>query len=175
MRAGAGIRMAAAGAAAVGAILLLAVVPFHADMFKGDERAVFRTELPTALGHTNLVDELQELQLSEKLRRVDWNGSVLKIELNRDAESSSDILLRDDLLKLARLSFVRSSNVSRLLVRLDTPEGTHIAAADLRRTDAWITPGELRDWSGINLETDPFWQERLRLVFFSPKEAPKPL
>ncbi|SDR84354.1 hypothetical protein SAMN05444162_0175 [Paenibacillaceae bacterium GAS479] len=173
MRAGAWGRMAAAAMAAIAAILLLAQLPFNGGAANGENRAVFHTELPEPLNQANLVDQLQELGLSKRLQRVDWNGSVLKVDLKRASGSLEEAFWREDLLGLAQLSFLRSSNVTRLLARLETSEGSLIAAADLRSSDPWIKPETLRDWSGIQLSSDRLWQSRLRLVYFRAKPEQK--
>ncbi|QJC51864.1 hypothetical protein HGI30_10095 [Paenibacillus albicereus] len=166
MRAGGWMRMAAAAAAAGGAMLLLALLPIVPGGARDLDRPAFRTELPAALGLSNLIDSLQALGLGPRLERVEWNGSVLRVDLRAREGSFGDTLWRDDLRGLAELCFVRSSNVTRLLARLQSEEGSLAAAADMRRTDGWIGPSELADWSGITLRNDRLWQSRLRLVYF---------
>ncbi|QGG56094.1 hypothetical protein [Paenibacillus sp. B01] len=165
MRAGGWMRMAAAAAAA-GAMLLLALLPIGPGRSGEPDRPAFRTELPAALGQSNLVDSLQSLGLGSRLERVEWSGSVLRVDLRAEQGELGDIRWRDDLRGLAELCFVRSSNVTRLLARLQSERGGLSAAADLRRTDAWIGERELADWSGISLRGDRLWQSRLRLVYF---------
>jgi hypothetical protein len=80
------------------------------------------------------------------------------------------------------MSFIRIDNVDRVLIRIgESPDAGSasglfantdgqpsfrlLLAADVRRSDQWITSGESA-WSGIeNADTDPLWRQRLRLSF----------
>ena len=168
MRAGVGIRMAAAGFAALAAAGLLSFIPsLHGQPGSVQDRTVFRSQSSGGLDQRNLVDRLSAMTFSKRLTRAEWTGSVLKIDLETELQNRSGTGWLEDLRQLAELSFVQAPNVSRLLVRLKAPDGSLLAAADLRRSDGWLSADTLRDWSGIHPEQDELWRSRLRLTYLS--------
>ncbi len=167
MRAGIGIRLAAAGFAALVAVLLLSIFPSPGGVAMDKEKAVFRVQQPALLDQGSLVDRLSAMSLTRRITRVEWTGAVLKIDLDGQGAAPGGTDWLGDIRQLAGLSFVQAANVSRLLVRVEDSRGTLLAAADMRRTDPWMNAEQLKDWSGINPAQDKLWASRLRLTYHS--------
>ncbi|AJY77175.1 hypothetical protein [Paenibacillus beijingensis] len=188
------IRMLAAWAAALAAVLLLGLLPFKQTDGNGSgaavrEMMVFNPEAEGRMNNRNLVDLLTGLELSQRMTRVGWNNAVLSVDLVVPAEGGySDDWFRD-VNKLVHLAFRQVDNVSRLLVRCssefpagqqaasapgDAPaafaEGDLLFSADVRKSDAW-----LKDKGEEAPPTDPVrnreWRNRLRLHFTSEWDA----
>lgn len=157
---------AAACCAGLASALLLTLGPESAPS-DGRHLAVFRQDRSVRLDSNNLVDLLASAEFGQKIRRVRWSGSVLSVDFAVREEASAEAVY-SDLKELIAQSIGRTTNVRRLLVRFEeagaaSGRGGLLLAADVRRSDPWIT----EQWSGLrsaDLGRDRIWRERLRLT-----------
>lgn len=156
---------AAACCAGFAAMLLMMMQP---EALTSGERhlAVFRHDRSVRLDSDNLVDLLTSAQFGQKIRRVRWTGSALSVDFAvRDGAATADAVFAD-LKALILHTFGHTANVQRLLVRFEENDGAGrgglLLAADVRRSDAWMT----EQWDGLkdaDLGRDAIWRARLRL------------
>lgn len=123
-------------------------------------------EAPERLGDGNLVEVLAGVQLKERLGRVEWNGSVLTLELRVSADEGRPEAWFDDAKSFIALSFGQLDNVKRLLFRITESgygaERRLLAVMDVRAEDTWLKD-ELDALAQINPVHDGVWRKRLRL------------
>lgn len=161
--------MAAAAclAAAAGAVLL--VIRPGAPLPSAGELPVFRVEHATRLTSENLVDLLQSETFGASIRRAEWNGAALSVDLAASPSAGSQEAVFRDLKRLIGLAFTRTTNVDRLLVRFvetaSSMEQRHtlLLASDVRRSDHWLT-AEWERLERADLQRDAAWRQRLRLT-----------
>ncbi|QHT60531.1 hypothetical protein GXP70_11695 [Paenibacillus lycopersici] len=158
----------------LGITLLLTALPLANGRISHEagDVSVFRPVPVKRLSSNTVVDSMLGLQLSLKVKRVAWNGSVLTVDLsNADYGNAVDRWMAD-LQRLFEFAFVRTDNVSRVLVRLVAPlqpaagdvraDARMLAAVDVRRSDAWLST-DLSNLSAANPFQDEIWRQRLRL------------
>jgi hypothetical protein len=158
-------------------VLLTALPPAASRMTDGGrDQAVFKPVPLKRLSSENLVDSMVGLQLSLKLKRVEWKQAVLSVDLSVEGSETRMKPWMEDLELLLHLAFVRTDNVSRVLVRFVEPEGgvrptglnqqeyRMVAAADVRRSDNWLASG-LAGTGDAQPAVDEVWRKRLRMTF----------
>ncbi|SEN24989.1 hypothetical protein [Paenibacillus sp. OV219] len=154
--------------------LLISVFPLIAHRTsenKGDV-SVFHPVPVKRLSSDVIVDTMLSLGLSLQVKSVAWKGSVLSVDLSTDGYGDAEEVWIADLQRLLELAFVRTDNVSRVLVRFVTPvrqtgdsDETKLrllAAADVRKTDSWLST-DLSKLNGAESFDDEIWRKRLRL------------
>lgn len=106
--------------ASAGIAMLVSFVPMLQTTFakKQNEMSVFQTLHNKQLQHGNLVDALTRLPLALDIARVQWDDSVLKVDLRYSAEMRNAAPFFEDLYELARFSFEQTSNVQTLRLRM---------------------------------------------------------
>ncbi|QHW30192.1 hypothetical protein GZH47_04590 [Paenibacillus rhizovicinus] len=134
--------------------------------------SVFRPVPVKRLSSNTVVDSMISLHLALKVKKVAWNGSVLTVDLSNEEYGNAVDRWMDDLQRLFELAFIRTDNVSRVLVRFVAPlqpesddvrgDARLLAAVDVRRTDAWLST-ELSNLSAAKPFQDEIWRRRLRL------------
>ncbi len=161
--------MRTACAVALAATTLLAWLP-NALIQQAAERrdvAVFRNEPITHLTNENLIDMLIDLELSEKIGRVEWRNGTLTLEMAVPPDSGRPEAWFRDIYKLIEASFVRLDNVQRLLIRIAQIEGSErrlLAAVDVRKPDGWLEK-EIESLRYADPVHDETWRRRLRISF----------
>ena len=165
---------AAAGAVAVIAGFAALLLPHGGALpNRPDEVAVFRPDRLTKLSDENLVDALIAQSFSEPIKRTFIKGAALSIDFVVRPETAEPDALLEDLKKLVKLSFYRTGNVDRLLVRFVEARGDSVRtdgqedyglllAADVRRNDGWLSAGA-GTLEAADLLGDIAWRQRLRL------------
>lgn len=138
---------------------------------------VFSADKTLLLTDRNLVDLLTKLPLHLTVARVEWNDSILSIDLKGPADRTSPGSIYDDLYTLARLGFAGTSNVKQLLVRvLEQPAAKSapelLVAMDAKRDDLksdseakTLTGKEMKERylsSHFNLTYTHKWLDRYR-------------
>ncbi|NBD22589.1 hypothetical protein [Paenibacillus glycinis] len=161
-------------AATLAVTLSLSVLPMAGGRMKegAGDVSVFRPVPVKRLSSDTIVDTMLGLNLSLKVKKVAWNGTVLSVDLSNEEYGNDVDRWMDDLRRLFELAFNRTENVSRVLVRFVAPLGPEIegvrsdvrllAAVDVRRTDAWLST-ELSNLSAAKPFQDEIWRQRLRL------------
>ncbi len=128
---------------------------------------VFHTKPITRLTNSNIVDVLIDLQLHEKIGKVDFSHAMVTIELRVDPLKGRPEGWFKDVEKLVRGLFHPIQNVKRILVRMiETEEegGRLLAAVDVRSTDEWLKE-EMSVLKYADAIHDTIWRERLRVSF----------
>ncbi len=155
--------------------VLLSVLPhsYRTITAPGDDVAVFRYVAVKRLSSDNLVDSMIGLQLKLKLKRVVWQQAVLSVDLSVEETGNNTKVWMGDLERLLDLAFIKAENVNRVLVRFVDPytmqgDGSAntsrvIAAADVRRTDLWLST-DLSKLANSDPLEDILWKQRLRLI-----------
>lgn len=132
---------------------------------EGDLPAIRHAE-PGRLGDGNLVEVLAGVPLKERLGRVEWNGSVLTLELRVSANEGRPEAWFDDAKSFIALSFGQLDNVKRLLFRIaESGHGSErrlLAVMDIRAEDPWLKE-DMDTLALSNPIHDEIWRERLRL------------
>lgn len=154
--------------------LLISVFPLlahHNSENQGDV-SVFHPVPVKRLSSDVIVDTMLSLGLSLQVKSVAWKGSVLSVDLSTDGYGQAEEVWIADLQRLLELSFVQTDNVSRVLVRFVAPVRQSgdsdetklrlLAAADVRRTDSWLST-DLSKLKGKESFFDENWRKRLRL------------
>ncbi|MBO7744088.1 hypothetical protein I8J29_07785 [Paenibacillus sp. MWE-103] len=164
----------AACAATLAVTLLITALPAADRRMKegAGDVSVFRPVPVKRLSSDTIVDTMLGLNLSLKVKKVAWNGSVLTVDLADEEYGNAVDGGMDDLRRLFEFAFNRTDNVSRVLVRFVAPlqpesdearsDVRVVAAVDVRRTDAWLST-ELSNLSAARPFQDEIWRQRLRL------------
>lgn len=126
-----------------------------------------RHEDTNQLGDGNLVDVLSGVSTKERLAHVNWNGSVLTLELKVPAQGGRPETWFEDAKSYVNLSFGQLSNVKRLLLRITEEEARGggsrlLAAMDVRAEDDWLA-NELDKLRLADPVHDEAWKKKLRL------------
>ncbi|MBP3964465.1 hypothetical protein [Paenibacillus lignilyticus] len=154
--------------------VLLSILPLtdsRMKQAKGDI-SVFHPVPIKRLSAGVIVDSMLGLHLELDVKRVDWKGSVLSVDLSAEHYGNAVEEWMSDLQRLLEFAFVHTDNVSRVLVRFVTPMqplndeeipvNRLLAAVDVRRSDTWLST-ELSNLSAAEPFTDEIWRQRLRL------------
>ncbi|PYI54927.1 hypothetical protein [Paenibacillus flagellatus] len=136
-------RLMIASLVSVGIASALSLVPKLDGSLRpgGTDAPVFRADTAVTLTDRNLVDVLVRPVLHLDIAHVEWNDSILSVDLKAKPGGAPPESIYDDLYELARLGFSGTKNVGQLLVRvLETPEGAAsgtqlLLAMDAKRTD----------------------------------------
>ncbi len=94
------------------------------------------------LDNDNLVDHLIDLRLYTDIYRVDWNHSILSVDLKLPINSINSTLIYKDLLQISHMALEEMSNVKQVLIRVlqtqsvDARHAQFILAMDAHR-DNW--------------------------------------
>ncbi|CAM2801989.1 hypothetical protein PASE110613_01430 [Paenibacillus sediminis] len=104
------------------------------------EYAVFSAQKPINLTETNLVDYLSELPLTLHIRSVDWQSSILAVDLEVTNPEVVPKEIYNNMYEIIHFSIDKSANVNRLMIRFvakDNWTGAKhlLLAADVRRGD----------------------------------------
>lgn len=86
--------------------------------------AAFSTVKAEAINDKTLVDWLDQLTLHSTLKKVDWNHSILWIDLQTVERAPQKDQIFEDLQTIARFGFVNASNVKQVWVRVLSRDGT---------------------------------------------------
>lgn len=121
---------------------------------------VFRDQHVQLTGH-NLVDQIGGLDLLHQLRRVDWTGKALFIDIKLQGSYRTDEIY-DDLFTLCMFSFVQTENVQQLLVRMLDGNGGLVLALDGSR-EQWDR-SKAKLGSNIEFNRYDFLNEHFRIV-----------
>ncbi|WP_281886916.1 hypothetical protein [Paenibacillus sp. YYML68] len=108
-----------------------------------DESAsVFRTNKPTTVNESNIVDVVSKMPLHLRIRRVEVSHSIVSVDLLAvQATPTSDLL--NDLYQIPNSVFSVSTNINQVHVRVLDGSSTQssgtqlLVAADARR-DKWL-------------------------------------
>ncbi|MFD0867776.1 Uncharacterised protein [Chlamydia abortus] len=87
------------------------------NLMNDNELAVFKENHSTRLSDENLVDKMTMLPLQLNIRRVDWNNSILSIDLGAPAGSTASRVYHD-LYELSKFGLQNHTNVDQVLVRV---------------------------------------------------------
>lgn len=141
------------------AVFLLVALQSMQHRTLGGEHArpVTAAQQPRELTQDNLVDALASMQLAAPIAKVEWDKSILKLDLKVTGTDIGYQKIYGSMADVAELSFGGFSNVEQVLLRvLAEDEWTRqrhlLLAADIRRNqwpDSAI--GELRGWSSPKL------------------------
>lgn len=104
----------------------------------GPDAPAFRPETAVTLTDRNLVDVLVQPKLHSDIAHVEWNDTILSIDLRSSPEQSSPDSIYDDLYELARVGFSGTKNVQQLLVRvMERQDGASqlLLAMDAKRSE----------------------------------------
>ncbi|MBM7564484.1 hypothetical protein [Paenibacillus sacheonensis] len=154
--------------------LLITVLPLANDRMNEGARdvAVFHPVPIKRLSSDTVVDSMLGLNLTLKVKKVAWNGSVLSVDLSNEEYGNAVDRWMDDLRRLFEFAFVRTDNVNRVLVRFVAPlqpqaedvrsDVRMLAAVDVRRSDAWLAT-ELSNLGAAKPFQEEIWRQRLRL------------
>lgn len=111
----------------------------------GTDAPVFRTDFAVTLSDRNLVDLFVRHPLHLDISHVEWNDTILSVDLKSNSNETASDPIYDDLYELARLGFAGTKNVKQLLIRVmeHAPAGTGnpqlLLAMDAKRSD--LSPG----------------------------------
>ncbi|MEF3301811.1 hypothetical protein [Paenibacillus sp. GYB003] len=140
-------RLIVASLVSVGIASALSVVPkLDGKLGAGAaETPVFRPDSPVSLSNRNLVDVFAKLSLHLELAHVEWNDTILSVDLRTKPGEALEPIY-DDLYALAELGFTHTRNVKQLLVRvMEQPAGRAeppqlLLAMDAKRSDLGAEP-----------------------------------
>lgn len=171
--------MAAVGLFSIAAAWMLAWLPGMDQAGGGsDSVPVIGKESPVRLLDGNLVDGIAGLPLTLRIRKLDLDQSVLKIDLGADARKG-EAPVYHDLVEVSRFALEGTSNISQVLVRVmeEKPgtagkSGSLLVALDARREDRKESGNKLAKEAGpekmltflqgqYRLSITQRWQERL--------------
>lgn len=85
----------------------------------------------------NLVDQFTQLALHHQLDRIDWNGSMLQVEMFIEKSPIVAQDIYEDLFTLAQFSFSQANNVDTLWIRLLSKEGKKWVLVMKASKSAW--------------------------------------
>lgn len=107
----------------------------------GTDAPVFRADYALTLTDRNLVDLFVRYPLHLDISHVEWNDTILSVDLKSNATDTDSGPIYDDLYELARLGFAGTKNVKQLLIRVmeHAPAGKGnpqlLLAMDAKRSD----------------------------------------
>ena len=125
--------------------------------------------LDEKFNNENLVDHLVRLPVHLDIQRVDWNHSILSIDLLLDDETVDSTLIYEDLVEISRFGLSSMSNVKQVLVRvfyhekIDLNHYQMLIAMDAHR-DQWST-SDYEQLQRKKRSADQFLQSHFSLYF----------
>lgn len=103
------------------------------DLDQNDSQKTVFVQQHIQLSNHNLVDQLSGLSLNHSIRRVDWKGSILSVDLKID-QKSQKIDTYQDMFLLSHFAFSQTDNVNQLLIRImDANSDEMLLALDGKR------------------------------------------
>ncbi len=157
-----------------GIAIALSVLP-RMEWLQGGDIGVFNSVAAIQLSDENLVDQLTELPLNLKIRRVDWAQSILSLDLEMSPIAADPSAAFEDLYALSYFGLTETRNVRRILVRVLLPKSDPVQNRLLLAMDAdrerWkpLRPGDwqrekprLEQWlsDAAHLQFTRQWSER---------------
>ncbi|RKN84584.1 hypothetical protein [Paenibacillus ginsengarvi] len=95
------------------------------------ETPAFRADSPLVLSDRNLVDIVAKLTLHLDIASVEWNNTILSVDLRSKPDDAAMEPIYDDLYDIASLGFAGTKNVKQILVRVMEPPATGVGAPQL--------------------------------------------
>ena len=147
-------RIVAASLMSVGIALLVSLLikSESGNDKAGNVLAVFLQNKGMKMSDQNVVELIAELPLKLRIQKVDWQQSVLSIDLQFTPENHADAVVYHDLYLLSQFGLTQTANVNQVLVRVMTsqsstaPSKQLLLAMDARREN--IQRGEKQKTDG---------------------------
>ncbi|MDF2713444.1 MAG: hypothetical protein K0R28_369 [Paenibacillus sp.] len=104
----------------IGFAAMLSIVPKldRTVQTGGTDAPVFRADYALTLSDRNLVDLFVRYPLHLDISHVEWNDTILSVDLKSKPNATASDPIYDDLYELARLGFAGTKNVKQLLIRV---------------------------------------------------------
>lgn len=120
--------------------LLLAYMPELDRLYRpGGESPAFSPKHHEALSESNLVERMEALPLQLRIARVEWQSSVLSVDLLVTPTTMAKDTVYHDMYELSRFGVTETPNVNQVLVRIlrlptnSKRDAVLLAALDARR------------------------------------------
>ncbi|MBO9607548.1 MAG: hypothetical protein J7639_16425 [Paenibacillaceae bacterium] len=150
--------------------LLLAFMPGLDRLYRpGGESPAFSPKNHSALGERDLVERLQALPLQLRITRVEWQSSILSVDLLVTPTTMAKDTVYHDMYELSRFGVTDTPNVNQVLVRvLRQPTNSKRDAVLLAALDARRDPdgerAEEADGSGVT-DVERYLASRYRVTY----------